>query len=355
MHELQRLAGKFNPSSAPICARRMSGGQVHDSYLVDLADGSSLVLQRLNTKIYPDTAMLVSNTTAVSHFIEQGAEPGSRRFIRYLTAGEDKQSLVEDKKGALWRAYSYIDRAHTPLPDESTAHDASELAKALGLFYRQLADFPVASLGMVFPDYHNTPKLFADFRALVEAAPKSLIDSAREEIGYALKQERYTGALLKMELPARVTHNEARLRNLLLDNETGRAVCLIDYDTVMPGLMAFDFGTAVRSACRIGRGDERQMSRVKFDIDRYADFTRLFLDVVRPLLDKNEMASLAGGCIVMALEAGIKYLTDYMTGNLLYRAAYPEQNLYRARVQLMLCIQMQYYYKEMENIVRRCL
>lgn len=354
MHTIQQLTAQFLPDVPPICAREMFGGQIHKSYLVDLADGGSIVLQKLNGAVFRDLNVLVANTTAVSQHIAASAEPQSSRCIRFLkTTGGEWTAADED--GALWRAYRYIDRAHTPIPDEGTSRDAAELAKGLGLFIRQTENMDLSALRMTLPDYHNTPAIFKRFRSLLDTAPKPLIDTAREEIAYALKQEKYADALLRMDLPARVTHNEARLRNLLLDNETGRAVCLIDYDTVMPGLMAFDFGTAVRSGCRACRSDERQMNRIKFDIDRYAEFTRLFLDVVRPLLDKKEPASLAGSGIVMSLEMGLKYLSDYLTGNTVYRAAYPQQNLYRARVQLMLCMQMQYYYKEMENIVRRCL
>ncbi len=354
MQDIQLIAKQFNLSSGLICARRMYGGSVHRSYLADLSDGTSVAIQALNPKAFPDVPMMAANADAVSRYIAKNAGEKEQRYIRYIPTADGKL-LYTDERGINWRAYHYIDRAHTPVPDESSMHDCGELAKALGLFYRQLADFPVAELKNTLPNYHNTALHFNRFKAAVESASKPLVDTARQEVSYALKQQKYAGALLKMELPVRAAHNEARLRNLLVDNETGRAVCLIDYDTVMPGLMAFDFGDAVRSGCRACRCDERQMNRIRFDIDRYAEFTRLFLDIARPILQKGEAASLAGGCIVMALERGLLYLTDYLQGNKRFRAAYPEQNLYKARIQLMLCMQMQYYYKEMEAIVRRSL
>ncbi len=354
MQDIQLIAKQFNITAPLICARQLFGGAVHRSYLADLADGSSVTVQALNPKAFPDLKVMVANAAMVSAHIDRTAAEGERRFIRYIPAVQGGL-LYTDDRGINWRAYHYIDRAHTPLPDESTEQDCAELAKALGLFYRQLADFPIEQLQTTLPNYHNTMMHFNRFKAAVETAAKPLVDTARQEIAYALKQQKYAGALLKMDLPLRATHGEARLRNLLVDNETGRAVCLIDYDTVMPGLMAYDFGNAVRSGCRACKCDERQMNRIRFDIDRYAEFTRLFLDVTRPILDKREPASLAGGCIVMALEMGIRYLTDYLLGNRQFRVAYPEQNLYKARVQLMLCMQMQYYYKEMENIIKRCL
>lgn len=354
MQDIQVIANHFKISSPLICARQMYGGAVHKSFLADLADGSSIALQAMNNKVFPDLEAMTANAAAVSAHIEKNADPADRRFIRYIPTNEGGL-IYTDEDGINWRAYHYIDRAHTPLPDESTAQDCTELAKALGLFYLQLADFPIAELKTTIPNYHNTAAHFERLRKVVETAPKALVDTARQEVAYALKQQKYAGALMRMKLPVRPTHNEARLRNLLVDNETGRAVCLIDYDTIMPGLMAFDFGNAVRSGCRSCHCDERQMNRIRFDIDRFAEFTKTFINTTRPILHKTEPASLAGGCIVMALEMGIRYLTDYLEGNKQFKIAYPEQNLYKARVQLMLCMQMQYYYKEMENIVRRCL
>ncbi|MEG1060895.1 MAG: aminoglycoside phosphotransferase family protein [Oscillospiraceae bacterium] len=354
MLDIQKIAQKFDLNSPLICSRQLFGGSVHKSYLVDLSDGSSIVLQNLNKKVIANPEMMMHNALAISKHISNHSDPNSVRFLRFINS-VDGEALVRDEESGIWRGYRYIDRSHTPVPDESTENDSSEMAKALGLFTHQLSDFPTSELKFTFPDYHNTPKYFENFKSVVESSPKALIDTAKQEISYALKQQKYAPALLKMKLPARVVHNEARLRNLLVDNETGRAVCLIDYDTVMPGLMACDFGNAVRSSCRTCKCDERQMNRIRFDIDRYAEFTRLFIDIVRPILDKNEPASFAGGSIVMALEAGIRYLTDYLQGNTVYKVSYPEQNLYKARVQLTLCMQMQYYYKEMEKIVWRCL
>lgn len=354
MQKLQLTAKQFQLDAPLICARQMYGGGVHRSYLVDLAGGSSVVLQALNPNAFPDLDQMAANTARVSGYIAQHTAPGEQRFIRYIQTREGG-NLYTGPDGIRWRAYHYIDRAHTPMPDDPADADCTGLARALGLFYRQLDGLSVNELAPTLPNYHNTVVHFNRFKTAVESASKPLVDIARAEISYALKQEKYAGALLKMNLPARPAHNEARLRNLLVDNETGRAVCLIDYDTVMPGLMAFDFGNAVRSGCRVCRSDERQMNRIRFDINRYAAFSRAFLETTRPMLDKSEPASFAGGCIVMALEMGVRYLTDYLQGNRRFRAAYPEQNLYRARVQLMLCMQMQYYYREMEEILKRSL
>ncbi len=354
MQKFQLTAKQFQLDAPLLCAREMPGGGAHKSYLVDLAGGESVVLQALNPNAFPDLEQMAANAVRVSDYIARHAAPQERRYIRYIPTRAGG-NLYTDADGVSWRAYHYIDRTHTPVPEESTKEDCAGLARALGLFYRQLDGFPASELAPVLPNYHNTAVHFNQFKAAVERASRPLVDIARAEISYALKQEKYAGALLKMQLPARPAHNEARLRNLLVDNETGRAVCLLDYDRAMPGLMAFDFGNAVRSGCRVCRSDERQMNRIRFDIDRYAAFVQAFLDTARPVLDKSEPASFAGGCIVMALEMGVRYLTDYLQGNRQFRVSYPEQNLYRARVQLMLCMQMQYYYREMENILKRSL
>lgn len=351
MREIERITAEFELSAAPICARRMSTGSVHESWLVDLADGSSAVLQKINTAHYPDYEAMSENAAAVSEYLKKTAPKA--RFIRYISA--DGGGWLAEVDGEPWRAYRFVDRAHTPPNDAVSARDAVEAARALGGFHLALADFPVDTLKWTLPDHHNAPKRFDDFKALLKTAPKSLVDGARDEIAYLLKQRKYTTALLSMDLPARAVHNELRLSNVLLDNETGRAAGILSYDSVMPGLLCFDFGDLVHQACRLSRPDERVMKKIRFDLDRYADMTKAYIAEMRDEFDKSEPASLAPACIVMSLELGIRYLADYLTGSEIFEAGYPEQNLYRARTQLMMCMQMQYYFKEMERIVKRCL
>lgn len=351
MPQIEQVTTQFKLSARPICARKMLSGSAHESWLVDLADGSSAVLQRINTELFPDYEAMAENSAAICDYFKKTTPKA--RFVRYIPCEDG--GYIADVDGEPWRAYRYIDRAHTPPFDTVSARDAVECARALGRFHLALDEFPVETLKMTLPDYHNSPKRFDDFNALLKTASKSLVDSASEEIAFLLKQRKYTTALLAMNLPARAVHNELRLANVLLDNETGQAVTIISYDTVMPGLLCFDFGDLVHQSCRLSRPDERTMKKIRFDLDRYADMVKAYITIMRPAFDKSEPASLAPASVVMSLELGIRYLTDYLTGNHIFKVSYPEQNLYRARTQLMLCMQMQYYFKEMENIVKRCL
>lgn len=348
--QITELFQNFVTAAPAISARQLSGGRVNDTYLVTMADGGVNVLQRVNTRVPINPEEAAANTGAVMSWLR--TRPGLLRFPEFFAA-KTGGYLYRDANQDCWRAYRYIDGAP---PLHGGPYSPAQLGRAVGAFHRMLADFPVENLYASTPDYHNTPRRFDVFYAALQKAPDDRIASARKEIEFILDQRSTCAALLDIGAPARVTHGDTRLENLLVDPNTLQPVCFIDYDNLMPGVFAFDFGDGARSCCKDCPTDERDLGRVTFRLDYFDVYARDYISLARDILDGTEAVSLAMGAVVMSLELGIRYLTEYVLGeNIYFQTEYPAQNLDRARVQLLMCLQMQKAYPKMVETVRRYL
>lgn len=338
----------FNIHDAAVSIREMSGGRVNETYLVDMADGARIVLQLINTEVPINAGQAMRNTGAVMEYLKTQSSP--LQFPAYY-ATDRGGYLYVDQSGNCWRAYRFIEGT-TPLP--GAPQSAAQLGRALGLFHKSLNNFPVDTLFSSTEHFHNTPRRYEYFRFLLKNAPRERIHTARNEIEILLTQESTCSALLEMNAPARVTHGDVKLENLIIDPDSAQPICFIDYDNLMPGVIGFDFGDGARSCCKDCRTDERDMSRVQFRLESFDEYTREFVAQTRDLLDDAEAVSLAMGAVVMSLELGLRYLSEYLSGrNLYFKTTYPDQNLDRARVQLLMCLQMQKAYPQMVGVVKK--
>ena len=253
--------------------------------------------------------------------------------------------------------YLFIDGART----YDTVVDPQHLyhaGAAFGRFQTQLADFPIATLYETIPNFHNTPKRFADFFAGVEADVCGRAAKAGPEIAVLKKfapladflTEKQAGGLL----PLRVTHNDTKYNNIMIDETTGLGLCVIDLDTVMPGLAAYDYGDAIRFAASTAAEDETDLSRVSLDMDLFQRFTAGFVGAIDGFLSDKEIELLPYGALLMTLEVGSRFLLDYLEGDKYFRIHRPEHNLERARTQLTLALDMERRFGEMNDFVRKC-
>jgi Ser/Thr protein kinase RdoA (MazF antagonist) len=344
--QIVKIAEQFETGALPHYARSMAAGSVNESYLVDLSDGTSLVLQKINADMFPQPDALMRNIQAVTgHLDRAGCGVGHLFFARTAAGG----LLYRAPDGSFWRAYRYV---AGPVDDQNTPMLAAKLGHSIGAFHRSLTDFPVETLAATAPHYHNTPRYFSQFEAALASAPQRLKNQVSGELEFLRKQGKTCSALIDMGLPARVTFNDVTPSNMVLDPETGTPKCLLDYDLIMPGVLAFDFGEGVRSCCHTCREDEREMPQVRFHMDMFSAYTKGFMAQAMPIMEADEPGSLALGCVVMTLERGLRYMADYLSGSKVFPVEYPEHNLNRARVQLYLCIQMQDIYRDMCAAVR---
>lgn len=337
-------------------------GHINDTILAEVCSEhgktTRYIVQKINRHVFKKPAEVMANIAALTSFLRD----------QIVLAGGDPAretlSIVPTRTGALyhidgaqeyWRAYLFIEDTKTV----QTAGSLAELraaARAFGKFLLQLKDFPVHELYETIPDFHNSPLRLARFRNLLDEDPCGRASSCRAESALILARAADCAVLVEQlktaDLPLRVTHNDTKLNNVLLDSRSGQGLCVIDLDTVMPGLAAYDFGDAIRCAASTAAEDESDLEKVKFDLERYRVYTEAFLDVAAPFLSKTEVASLPLGARLLTLETGLRFLTDYLEGDVYFKTRHPEHNLLRARNQLKLLREMEAARFEMQAAVQ---
>jgi hypothetical protein len=266
----------------------------------------------------------------------------------------DEKFYIRTEEGDYWRGYLFINNARTYESVENLDH-VYHAAKAFGNFQNLLSDYPSENLFVTIPDFHNTQKRFGTF---VESVEKDELNRARlskPEIEFVTQRVKDTSVLVdklrKGELPERITHNDTKFNNVMIDNDTGAGVCVIDLDTVMPGLSLYDFGDAIRSLANPAAEDERDLSLVNFDLQRFDYYTRGYLDAVGEVLTPEEIKNLPFSAILMTLECGMRFLTDHLQGDIYYKIQRKNQNLDRCRTQFKMVADMEEQFDDMVRIV----
>lgn len=336
-------------------------GHINDTYAVtcSLAGGSvRFILQRLNPVVFPDRAGLMRNMIAVTGFlrkavIRDGGDP-ERECLRLIPL-KDGSPYLTDESGDVWRATQFIENTDAYLVAESPEMFASA-GEAFGKFMARLGGFDASSLFEVIPRFHDTPDRYARFLASLERNAAGRIDEAKDEIAFVRERGEgcsvITDALERGEVPVRVTHNDTKLNNVLIDTATKEAVCVIDLDTVMPGSMLYDFGDAVRVGCSTAKEDERDLSLVDFDLGLFRAFTEGYLAGAGRSVTAAELGLLPDAARLMTFECGMRFLTDFLDGDTYFKTAYPEHNLVRARTQFKLVRTMERLRPEIVRAVK---
>ena len=336
-------------------------GHINDTYAVtcSLAGGSvRFILQRLNPVVFPDRAGLMRNMIAVTEFlrkavIRDGGDP-ERECLRLIPL-KDGSPYLTDESGDVWRATQFIENTDAYLVAESPEMFASA-GEAFGKFMARLGGFDASSLFEVIPRFHDTPDRYARFLASLERNAAGRMDEAKDEIAFVRERGEgcsvITDALERGEVPVRVTHNDTKLNNVLIDTATKEAVCVIDLDTVMPGSMLYDFGDAVRVGCSTAKEDERDLSLVDFDLGLFRAFTEGYLAGAGRSVTAAELGLLPDAARLMTFECGMRFLTDFLDGDTYFKTAYPKHNLVRARTQFKLVRTMERLRPEIVRAVK---
>lgn len=352
-------AAKFRLSSKPVSAKGFGCGHINSTYRVECEDGSKYLLQRINDHVFPDVDGLMNNIDKVTSFlkkkiIERGGDPD--RETRTVVKTLDGKNYIKEEDGTYWRVFLFIDNTTVLQVVENPIH-FYYTGKAFGNFQNLLADFPAKELVETIPNFHNTISRYADFERQIKENRSGRKDSAKKEIEFAEKYKWVASELYplieKGELPLRVTHNDTKLNNVMLDEKTGEPVCVIDLDTVMPGLSLYDFGDSMRFGTNPSSEDEKDLSKVYCDLGLFEQYTKGFLEECGKALTKKEIELLPMSSIVMTYECGIRFLADYVDGDHYFKIDYPEQNLDRARTQFKLVADMESKLGQMKEIVEK--
>lgn len=340
---LRQAAAAFDFGLPTGEAERYGAGHINDTFAVWAADHSRRwILQRINTDTFTDPAGLMENVTGVTSYLRReilarGGDP-DRETLNVVPTREGKPYYT-DCEGGAWRAYLFVEGT-VCLQKVENERDFYTAAETFGNFQNQLAGYPAATLHETIARFHDTPNRYANFeKALAadvmgrarEIGPEIAFIRAREADCHALMDQLAAGVL-----PLRVTHNDTKLNNVLIDQATGKGICVIDLDTVMPGLSAYDFGDSIRFGANDCAEDEPDQSKVHFSLHLYEVFARGYLAAAGSAMTEAERRSLPWGAKLMTLECGIRFLTDYLEGDHYFKISRPAQNLDRARTQFTL-------------------
>lgn len=342
---------RFPTEGRPISCKQIKSGHINETYLITTDTGAKYILQWINRYVFPNVDALMNNMSAISRFLR--GRGGDMAMIRYMDT-LDGRSYYDDGQGGCWRSYRFVDNSIC-LQRPECPEDFLECARAFGHFQYALRDFPVQGLEETIERFHHTPDRFRRFRQAMEENRAGRFQSVMPEVTFALEREERACRLQKMReqglLPVRPAHNDTKINNVLLDKDSRKAICVIDLDTVMPGLSVHDFGDAIRFGASTGAEDERDLSKVSLDLALFRVFTRGFTQSC-PSLTHAELEMLPLGAYTMTLECGLRFLTDYLDGDRYFSIDRPGHNLDRCRTQFRLVEDMENKWAEMERIVR---
>ncbi len=351
---MKQIYSQFRLDGRVISCTRIGGGHINHTYLLVTARPHLYILQWLNGQVFKNLSGVMNNVIAVTDYLHAQVDD-PRRALTLVPTLAGKPYLMT-AEGDCWRVYEYILNSVCLEAAEST-EDLRQSGVAFGMFQNQLADFPAETLVETIPHFHDTPDRFRLFREAAAADRCARLESVRNEVNRFLAHEQEAGALQTLlkagEIPLRVTHNDTKLTNVMLDEATREPLCVIDLDTVMPGLAAHDYGDAIRFGASTAAEDETDLNQVELSLEMYEAFTEGFLSACRDRLTLKEIETLPLGAKLMTLECGVRFLTDYLNGDTYFAISRPQQNLDRARTQLRLVEDMERKWDAMQAVIAR--
>ena len=356
MKDFGKIIENFRVQGECISCERYGSGHINDTYKLTFDKGFDYILQRINHGIFPDVEHLMQNIERVTDHIRYKTVEERGVFDRdslTIVPTLDNQNYYRDSEGDYWRIYVFIDGASTVDFVTSTSQ-AYEAAKAFATFQKTLADLPGGPLFESIPDFHNTPKRFEKFLASLQADKLNRAALAKKEIDFALSRKDkiadVMNGLANGTIPLRVTHNDTKINNVMLDDVTGKGVCVIDLDTVMSGSVLFDFGDEVRTTTATAAEDERDLSKVKVRLDLFEALVRGYREVADDFLVPAERNYLAQSGALITFEIGLRFLTDFLDGDVYFKVHRDGHNLDRCRTQFEMVRQMDEQMETLEKI-----
>lgn len=317
------------------------------------------ILQKINTSIFKNPIELMQNIDAVTNhlknkIIQNNGNPNRETLTIIKT--KDNNLFYKDKDNNYWRAYIFI--------EDATCYQVVErpilfynAAKAFGRFQNLLSDFEADRLFEVIPNFHNTVSRYDDFLKAVEQDICGRASSVKEEIDFVKARQEDCSIIVNLikenKIPLRVTHNDTKLNNIMIDNKTDEGICIIDLDTIMPGSVLYDFGDSIRFGASSAEEDEIDLSKVNMVMDLFEEYTKGYLSEAATALTDSEIKNLALGAKIMTLECGIRFLGDYLNGDIYFKIHRDKQNLDRARTQFKLVKDMENKFDKMNDIVTK--
>lgn len=360
--KVEEIVAQFQVDGVLKKVEPFGNGHINDTYLLTTEGEKGVrhyILQRMNDSIFKDLDGLMENVVAVTEYlkkiiIKNDGDP-DRETINIIKT-KDGKNYLRLPDGRAFRLMLFVENSVCFEKVESS-QDFYDSAVAFGIFQKQLSGFPAKELHETIPDFHNTPKRFQDFKKAVEEDVMGRAKYAKPEIEFALARESDTPAIVSLlkngDLPLRVTHNDTKLNNILFDKDTKKALCVIDLDTVMPGSALYDFGDSIRFGASTGAEDEKDLSKVSLDLNLFDAYVNGFIEGASGHLNSTEIRMLPMGAKLMTYECGIRFLADYLEGDIYFKIHREGHNLDRARTQFKLVQDMEDKWDQMNFIVNQ--
>lgn len=359
---IQKVFDNFAVKSGRVVdVKQCFNGHISRTFFVNVDEGDAerkYVMQEVNEYVFPDMDTLMNNIFAVTDFlykkaVENGEDPSRSVLHFHKTKTGEYYCRADD--GKPWRMYDFIDGADTynscPGPEFFT-----EVGRSFGNFTKEVAEFDATKLGEVIPNFHNTASRFQKFIEATEKNAAGRKDGVKKEIDFVLERKETCEKIVKMlasgEVPLRVTHNDTKLNNILIDDETKKGICIIDLDTIMPGSVLYDFGDAIRFGASTAAEDETDLNKVTVSMEMFSAFAKGYVGELKGFITDEEIRLLPLGALVITLETGMRFLTDYLDGDKYFHVARESHNLDRARNQFKLVADMEKRMDEMEKIIK---
>lgn len=354
-HDVRAVAREFLIHGEFASAAPYGSGHINDTYCVIFDQAGTrvrFIFQRINHVVFKNPVALMENVHRVTTHLEAklaGTPDASRRVLRLVPA-RDGKPYYRDAEGSHWRVYLFVEQARTYDAVE-TPRQAFEAAKAFGQFQKLLTDLPAPRLHDTIPDFHHTPRRFERLERAIAADTVNRAKLAEAEIKFVLARKEITGILLAAGLPERVTHNDTKLNNVMLDDTTGEGVCVIDLDTVMPGLALYDFGDMVRTTTSPAKEDELDLTQVRMQFPMFEALVRGYLATAAEFLTPAEKKFLPFAGQLITFEIGLRFLTDFLEGDVYFKVRRENHNLDRCRTQFKLVESIKEQEEQMHKLV----
>lgn len=360
-NSLISVAEKFGIQGELVKSQRYTDGHINSTYLAvfeNNTEQNKYIIQKFNTVVFKSPEKIMKNTVGVEthlkHKMMQEGEDYKRGTLNFLKTTGDSYLYYENEQ--CWRIYDFVDNSYTCniIKDKAVFEDAG---RNFGLFQKRLSDYPIETLYDTIENFHNTPVRYQTFLDAVKADVVGKCSDVQKEIDFVINREQTANHVMDLHkqglIPLRVTHNDTKLNNILFDNDTQKGICIIDLDTIMPGLSLYDFGDSIRFGANTAVEDETDLSKVSVSLELFEAYANGFLGECAEALTPDEVDNLAFSAILMTFECGMRFLTDHIQGNVYFAVKHDRHNLDRARNQFKLVESMEENLDEMKNIIKK--
>lgn len=351
---MKNIYERFVLEGDAIGCTRYGNGHINETYLLVTDRPHLYILQKVNSHVFRDVPALMQNIIDVTAHLRK--DDDNPRHVLTLVQTIDGDDYLKTEDEEFWRLYEFVTDSLC-LEKPQSIHDLLQSGVAFGTFQNQLASFPAHTLSETIPQFHDTPARYRQLREAIAKDKLGRVQNAMHEIEFYLSREKDAGLLMQMsasgEIPLRVTHNDTKLNNVMFDRRTRTPLCVIDLDTVMPGLAAHDFGDSIRFGASTASEDELDLGKVHMSIELFEAYTTGFLMACKNRLTGREIETLPLGAKLMTLECGSRFLTDYLSGDVYFHIARAEHNLDRCRTQMELVKDMEHKWDQMHEVIQR--